>query len=100
MSCEPHFLHPLRATILITDALWYRIAGTSCVDYSGLNNKKQGIDANGESGRTFHGMLHYVNKHRPSFVLLENVANAPWDDVVVKWDSIGYHATFLRLDTK
>jgi site-specific DNA-cytosine methylase len=76
------------------------VAGTSCVDYSGLNNKKQGIDANGESGRTFHGMLYYVNRHRPSFVILENVSSAPWDDVVTKWESIGYHADYLRLDTK
>ena len=36
------------------------IAGTSCVDYSNLNTQKQDIDANGESGRTFRGMMDWV----------------------------------------
>ena len=54
------------------------IAGTSCVDYSTLNNEKQDIDANGESGRTFRGMMSWVEKHRPPLVILENVCSAPW----------------------
>lgn len=76
------------------------IAGTSCVDYSGLNNVKQDIDANGESGRTFRGMLQWVNKHRPPVVLLENVCSAPWDKVVQYFAEIDYDANYLRLDTK
>lgn len=76
------------------------IAGTSCVDYSTLNNEKKDIDANGESGRTFRGMLSWVDKHRPKVVILENVCSAPWDRVVKKFEDITYSAAHLRLDTK
>jgi len=76
------------------------IAGTSCVDYSNLNNEKQDIDAGGESGKTFHGMMNWVNNHRPPIVLLENVCGAPWDRVVQKFEAHGYSAAFLRVDTK
>ncbi|WVW81897.1 hypothetical protein I302_103896 [Kwoniella bestiolae CBS 10118] len=76
------------------------IAGTSCVDYSNLNNVQQDIDANGESGRTFRGMLQWVKKHQPPVVILENVCNAPWDKVVAYFAQIDYDAQFTRLDTK
>ncbi|EGG01261.1 uncharacterized protein MELLADRAFT_79036 [Melampsora larici-populina 98AG31] len=76
------------------------IAGTSCVDYSGLNNRKKSIDAGGESGRTFHGMLKWVENSRPSVIILENVCNAPWPKVKEKFHSIGYDAEFSRFDTK
>ncbi|CDW99045.1 hypothetical protein [Sporisorium scitamineum] len=54
------------------------IAGTSCVDYSHLNNSKKGLNDGGESGRTFRGMLEWVMRHKPTLVILENVKNAPW----------------------
>ncbi|KAJ1020386.1 hypothetical protein NDA13_005705 [Ustilago tritici] len=54
------------------------IAGTSCVDYSHLNNSKKGLNDGGESGRTFRGMLQWVMRHKPILVILENVKNAPW----------------------
>lgn len=76
------------------------IAGTSCVDYSNLNNEKQDIDANGESGRTFRGMMSWVCNHRPPLVILENVCNAPWKRVQEKFEAHGYSASFLRVDTK
>ncbi|GAA6010842.1 hypothetical protein JCM11491_004561 [Sporobolomyces phaffii] len=76
------------------------IAGTSCVDYSNLNTKQKGIDAGGESGRTFDGMLQYVKKHQPGIVILENVVKAPWAQVVKKFESIDYTAQDIRLDTK
>ena len=76
------------------------VAGTSCVDYSTLNNEKQDIDANGESGRTFRGMLSWVQKHRPKVVILENVCSAPWDRVKKKFEDIMYSAAHQRLDTK
>ncbi|SCZ92470.1 BZ3500_MvSof-1268-A1-R1_Chr5-2g07888 [Microbotryum saponariae] len=76
------------------------VAGTSCVDYSPLNTKQKTIDDQGESGRTFFGMLDYVEKHQPPIVILENVSNAPWDEVVKKFHSIKYHAVYVRLDTK
>lgn len=76
------------------------IAGTSCVDYSNLNNEKKEITASGESGRTFFGMRGYVEKHRPPVVILENVCSAPWDDVVRLFKDIKYSAASMRLDTK
>jgi site-specific DNA-cytosine methylase len=76
------------------------VAGTSCVDYSNLNNEKQDISANGESGRTFRGMLGWVKNHRPPIVILENVCSAPWDKVVLEFERIGYSARNTRFDTK
>ncbi|WVQ80273.1 hypothetical protein IAT38_002378 [Cryptococcus sp. DSM 104549] len=76
------------------------VAGTSCVDYSNLNNAQQSIDANGESGRTFRGMIDWVKKHKPPVVILENVCSAPWDKVELKFHDIGYDASYTRLDTK
>ncbi|GLB41686.1 putative C-5 cytosine-specific DNA methylase [Lyophyllum shimeji] len=76
------------------------IAGTSCVDYSNLNTQKQDIDANGESGRTFRGMMKWVCKHRPPIVILENVCSAPWDKVKRHFEAEGYSATWQRVDTK
>ena len=76
------------------------VAGTSCVDYSNLNNEKKEIDQGGESGRTFHGMLSWVTNHRPPIVILENVLSAPWPAVKAKMESIGYSAMHRNLDTK
>jgi site-specific DNA-cytosine methylase len=76
------------------------IAGTSCVDYSNLNNEKQDIDANGESGRTFRGMMSWVKTHQPPIVILENVCGAPWPRVQGFFKDAGYTAEFMRLDTK
>ncbi|KAF9497116.1 hypothetical protein BDN71DRAFT_1445134 [Pleurotus eryngii] len=76
------------------------IAGTSCVDYSNLNNEKQDIDANGESGRTFRGMMSWVKRHRPPIVILENVCSAPWTKVKEYFEDIDYSAEFSRADTK
>lgn len=76
------------------------VAGTSCVDYSNLNNEKQDIDANGESGRTFRGMMSWVTNHRPPIVILENVCSAPWERVKEKFEHHGYKAAWSRVDTK
>ena len=76
------------------------IAGTSCVDYSNLNTQKQDIDANGESGRTFRGMMSWVKFHRPPLVILENVCSAPWNKVKEYFEKNGYSAAFTRVDTK
>ncbi|KAF7770424.1 hypothetical protein Agabi119p4_6398 [Agaricus bisporus var. burnettii] len=76
------------------------IAGTSCVDYSNLNTQKQDIDANGESGRTFRGMMSWVKNHRPPIVILENVCSAPWGRVKEYFERTGYSAAFTRVDTK
>ncbi|KAG5647866.1 hypothetical protein DXG03_007790 [Asterophora parasitica] len=76
------------------------IAGTSCVDYSNLNTQKQDIDAEGESGRTFRGMMGWVDRHRPPLVILENVCSAPWDKVQGYFEKNGYSASYQRVDTK
>lgn len=76
------------------------VAGTSCVDYSNLNNEKQGIEAEGESGRTFRGMMSWVKNHRPPIVILENVCSAPWDKVIEYFEKCGYSARQARFDTK
>lgn len=76
------------------------MAGTSCVDYSNLNNVKQKIEASGESGRTFRGMMSWVTTHRPPLVILENVCSAPWDKIVEYFEQKGYSATHTRVDTK
>ena len=76
------------------------IAGTSCVDYSTMNNKQKGIDQKGESGQTFWGMLGWVRRHRPPIVIQENVCGAPWEQMKTYYAKEGYSATFLRVDTK
>lgn len=76
------------------------VAGTSCVDYSNLNNDKKSIDDKGESGQTFRGMMSWVKKHMPPIVLLENVCNAPWDVVAKRFEDVGYASHFTRFDTK
>ena len=40
------------------------LKGTSCVDFSSLNNEKKTLEGSGQSGETFRGMLRYVVKHR------------------------------------
>ena len=76
------------------------VAGTSCVDYSNLNNEKKDLEEQGESGQTFRGMMSWVTKHRPPRVVLENVCSAPWDKVKQRFRQQQYPAEFLRLDTK
>lgn len=86
----------LSQLVALADAWQILIAGTSCVDYSNLNNQQQDIDANGESGRTFRGMLQWVKKHRPPIVILENVCSAPWEKVVEYFAEIDYDAQHQR----
>ncbi|KAI8823181.1 uncharacterized protein EV422DRAFT_394885 [Fimicolochytrium jonesii] len=78
------------------------VAGTSCVDFSNLNNKKKNIDEMGESGRTFKGMLRWVDKHRPAMVILENVVGADWEYAVKPAiEALNYRAQFDKaMDTK
>jgi site-specific DNA-cytosine methylase len=76
------------------------VAGTSCVDYSNLNNQKKHIDQKGESGQTFHGMMDWVDLAQPPIVIIENVSGAPWEIKVKMFEERGYAATFLRIDTK
>ena len=72
-------------------------SGTFC---SNLNNQKQDIDAKGESGQTFRGMMTWVEKNQPPIVILENVCSAPWQKVKDYFRQHGYAAEFMRVDTK
>lgn len=77
------------------------VAGTSCVDYSNLNNQKKDIDDGGESGDTFHGMLRWVKKHRPLIVIQENVVGANWEETRKRYMDIGYSAEYSKnIDSK
>ena len=76
------------------------VAGTSCVDYSNLNTKKKQMEAGGESGQTFQGMLKWIDKAQPSIVILENVVGAPWEKKIEIMESYGYAATWMRVDSK
>ena len=76
------------------------IAGFSCVDFSGLNNNRKTLDEKGESGGTFWGIIRYAITHKPRMVILENIKNAPWDEVKAKWNEIGYIAAHIAVDTK
>jgi len=76
------------------------VAGTSCVDYSNLNNEKKDLEAAGESGQTFRGMMKWVEKFQPPIVILENVCGAPWDKVKKAFEDKGYEADYQRVDTK
>ncbi|KAI8799644.1 hypothetical protein BJ742DRAFT_128160 [Cladochytrium replicatum] len=76
------------------------IAGTSCVDFSNLNNQKQTLSAKGESGTTFRGLLDYVKKNKPPIIINENVVSAPWEEMKKEYAKIGYVANFNRIDTK
>jgi site-specific DNA-cytosine methylase len=76
------------------------VAGTSCVDYSTLNNEKKDIDSKGESGQTFRGMMDWIKKFMPAVVILENVCGAPWDLIRQRFEKEGYSSEWMRLDTK
>ncbi|KAJ3182529.1 hypothetical protein HDU85_002627 [Gaertneriomyces sp. JEL0708] len=76
------------------------VAGTSCVDYSNLNNEKKGLHDKGQSGKTFRGMMDWVKRHRPPLIILENVLNAPWNQVIAAIEEADYRADWMRIDTK
>lgn len=76
------------------------VAGTACVDFSLLNNKKKTLEEGGESCETFKGMLEYATRYRPALVIQENVRGAPWDKLARYWEEIGYMARHVPIDTK
>ncbi|EXJ95206.1 hypothetical protein A1O1_00325 [Capronia coronata CBS 617.96] len=80
------------------DGVHILVAGSSCVDYSILNSKKE---QDGESRRTLLGIVAYAKAHQPNIVILENVASAPWDEVSDKWnnDDLQYHVTAVQVNS-
>ena len=90
------------AEVSIPTRLDILIAGFVCKDLSRMNNYGKDLDGDGESGDTWRAVYTYVKRFRPSIVLLENVKakTSTWDDVVSRWDKIGYEATWVYCDTK
>ena len=78
------------------------IAGTSCVDFSKLNNSRKSLDQDegGESSSTWFGVLSYVKAFRPAIVIIENVVSSPWDMMIECYRDIGYEVGGVLLDTK
>lgn len=88
------------ARVVIPDKVDLLVAGTACVDFSNLNNKKKSLDDVGESSDTFIAVFNYANKYRPAIVVLENILGAPWDIMIGRFQAIGYVATGVTVDTK
>ncbi|KAK6438710.1 hypothetical protein LTR95_005085 [Oleoguttula sp. CCFEE 5521] len=78
------------------------IAGTSCKDFSNLNNWQKGLvsEGGGESSKTWFGVLSYVQVTRPKIVILENVAGAPFDQMLNCYRRLGYDVSGVIVDTK
>ncbi|KIY00397.1 uncharacterized protein Z520_04082 [Fonsecaea multimorphosa CBS 102226] len=78
------------------------IAGSSCVDYSNLNNAKgewKGQRGEGESAMTLDGIGAYAQMHKPTIIIIENVEAAPWEEIKIFWRKKGYESVPLKLDT-
>jgi site-specific DNA-cytosine methylase len=76
------------------------IAGTACVDFSKLNNHQKTLQELGESGDTFAAVLTYVQKYRPTMLVLENVLGAPWDEMLAEYEGIDYVSAGVLVDSK
>ncbi|EPS29387.1 hypothetical protein PDE_04336 [Penicillium oxalicum 114-2] len=76
------------------------LAGTACVDFSTINNKRKLLSEEGESSSTFNALLRYAKKYRPRIVILENVSTAPWDKFADVWTDIDYCAAYVKVDSK
>ena len=100
-----HLLIPSRTTaygakVKVPGDVDVLIAGTSCVDFSNLNNKQKSLDGGGESADTFLGMMEWVTKHRPLIVIQENVCGAAWAEMRTYYRDRGYSAEYARFDSK
>lgn len=76
------------------------IAGTSCVDYSRLNNNRKGIADGGESGQTWLGALAYCRACKPSLILFENVFGADWPSMLAHYRELDYDCKVVLADSK
>jgi site-specific DNA-cytosine methylase len=74
------------------------IAGSSCVDFSNLNNNP---NAKGESNDTFLAIIAYVEYARPPMVILENVIkDEAWKRFQKEFEKIGYSMHIEKVDSK
>lgn len=76
------------------------IAGTSCVDFSGLNSHQKDLDDGGESADTWNAVLSYCRVFRPAIVLLENVSGADWDRMLADYEKIEYECSGAMVNTR
>ena len=76
------------------------IAGTACVDFSRLNSRQKTLQEMGESGDTFAAVLAYAKTYRPTMLVLENVLNAPWDEMLAAYEGIDYVSAGALVDSK
>ena len=76
------------------------VAGSSCKDYSTLNNKQKEYGEDGTSLKTFRGVLGYAKRYKPRIVLIENVDGAPWRDMSIEFNRAGYVTFACKVDTK
>lgn len=84
---QPHDVHIL-------------VAGSSCVDYSSLNQKRKEWADEGQSYRTLEGIQSYAERARPNIIILENVKSAPWAAIKRYLNDIGYASNHVLVDTK
>jgi site-specific DNA-cytosine methylase len=78
------------------------VAGSSCVDYSTLNKIKgewKGERGEGESAKTMNGIGAYAKMYKPTVIIIENVAGAPWNMIKVFWAEKGYDTVIVKLST-
>lgn len=76
------------------------VAGSSCIDYSMLNNKRKAYDEAGESRETADATVEYARNHGAKIVILENVLKAPWGRMELAWQEAGYATKVALLDSK
>ena len=76
------------------------IAGSSCKDYSLLNNHQKEYGEEGQSLSTFQGVVGYCKRYKPRIVLLENVSGAPWKGFREDLTRVGYEVFVAKVDTK
>lgn len=78
------------------------VAGTSCVDFSALNNHKKALHAEngGESSNTWYAVHDYCKAQRPAIVVLENVKDAEWDLMMKCYENLGYEVAGALVNSR
>jgi site-specific DNA-cytosine methylase len=76
------------------------VAGSSCIDYSALNNSRKEFGVSGESYETLVANVEFAKVHKPLIVILENVRHFPWAQTEKLWHDAGYASKVAFLDTK
>ncbi|KAL7554173.1 hypothetical protein ACHAWF_017580 [Thalassiosira exigua] len=75
------------------------VAGTECVDFSGLSSTPKGLGGGGRSDVTFSAALELARTFEPAVVVLENVARCPAREMEVAFEAIGYVGGHVKVCT-